>query len=596
MNLGPNELRHDLSVVAIVSSPDAIEVMSRTFSQSGDRLSVATDLAEGLLRISAQVPDVAFIDVTLGEGAGLAVLHHVRALAPHVTVFALTGAEQLALGVQAAALGSAGTLMLPLSGDELLNALSDVRTRLAERAERLRLERAAAASERHVAVVERVAEIAEAGTRREAAEQLSQLLVEGLGVVMAAVYVPAAEGSRQLMRVAARGSVGDAPSFCDEMELLNHARERSRETLRLALRREQSGLILLGKTSDGSSAGLSFPLLPLLAAQATTSLALIGAREQSHRGAMKDPSSSAYTFAYFVDVAGREIDMARRHGRRFALATIGVQFEPPQPGQAPPATDAEPTVLVSEHVLRAVRDTDVLARVDANEFYLLLPETGGLGAHACRRRILSQLSDQAPGWPREALSVSVGVATFPHDGGDLSRLLRVAKQRAEASHSSVVPELELDIERSTLATLTDCLLAQQHQGSASSTQGLESPYYIELSAADLVGLALAVVSEAARAGQAHVVASVHPGISVGGAVRAEHGRDGEGLRFDAVDVSALANFEALEFLCVVAEHASYVLLGRNEGPLVCAVHSADPLLVDLVLRKLSEATDLRLAD
>ncbi len=42
---------------------------------------------------------------------------------------------------------------------------------------------------------------------------------------------------------------------------------------------------------------------------------------------MKDPSSSAYTFAYFVDVAGREIDMARRHNRRFALATIGVQFE-----------------------------------------------------------------------------------------------------------------------------------------------------------------------------------------------------------------------------------------------------------------------------
>src|SRR5450432_3598571 len=193
--------------------------MSRTLSPSSDRLSVATDLAEGLVRISSQVPDIAFVDVTLGDGAGLAVLHHIRALAPNVTVFAMTTADRLALGMQAAALGSAGTLVLPLSGDELLNAISDVRTRLAERLERIRLERAATLSQRQVSLVEQVAEIAESATRREAAERLAEVLVCGVGAVSAAVYVPAAEGSRQLMRVAGRGT-GDTPSFCDEMELL----------------------------------------------------------------------------------------------------------------------------------------------------------------------------------------------------------------------------------------------------------------------------------------------------------------------------------------------------------------------------------------
>ena len=137
------------------------------------------------------------------------------------------------------------------------------------------------------------------------------MLVNGVGVSAAAVYVPAAEGSRQLMRVASLGNLADAPSFCDEMELLNHARERNFETIRLALKREQSGIVLLGRTAERAHAASVFPLLPLLTAQATTALALIGAREQSHRGAMKDPSSSAYTFAYFVDVAGREVDMAR---------------------------------------------------------------------------------------------------------------------------------------------------------------------------------------------------------------------------------------------------------------------------------------------
>ncbi|MET0794980.1 MAG: response regulator [Polyangiaceae bacterium] len=588
MNVELGEGRHELNVVAIVSSADAIEVMSRTLSQSGDRLSVATDLAEGLVRISSQVPDIAFVDVTLGDGAGLAVLHHIRALAPHVTVFALTETERLALGVQASALGSAGTLVLPLSGDELLNALSDVRTRLAERSERLRLERAASVSQHQISLVEQVAEIAEAPTRREAAERLAEVLVNGVGAALAAIYVPAAEGSRQLMRVAGRGPIGDAPSFCDEMELLNHARGRNLDTIRLALKSEQSGMILLGKSAEGRNAADVFPLLSLIAAQATTALALIGAREQSHRGSMKDPSSSAYTFAYFVDVAGREIDMARRHGRRFALATIFVQFERGAGGEV------EPTVLVAEHVLAAVRDTDVLARVDANEFYLLLPETGGLGAHSCRRRVIDEMAQRGPGWPREGLQVTVGVATFPHDGGDLSRLLRVAKQRAEASLNSVVHQLNLS--ELSIPNLVDTLLAQLAVGSASTARGLESPHYIELPAMDLVGLALATVSEAWRAGQARIIASVHPGISMGGAVRAEHGRDGEGLRFDAVDVTALDGCANLDLLCVVAEHSAYVLIGRNEGHIVRAIHAADPLLVDLLLRKLSDATDLRLAD
>ena len=586
MNVELSGGRHDLNVVAIVSGADTIEVMRRTLTQAGDRLSVATDLAEGLVRISSQVPDVAFVDVTLGDGAGLAVLHHIRALAPQVTVFALTVAERLQLGVQAASLGSAGTLVMPLSGDELLNALSDVRTRLAERAERLRLERAAASSVRHVSIVEQVAEIAESATRRDAAERLAELLVSGVGVVMAAVYVPAAEGSRQLMRVATRGAIGEAPSFCDEMELLNHARERDLDTIRLALRREQSGLILIGKTRDGESAAQAFSLLPLVRAQATTALAVIAAREQSHRGAMKDPSSSAYTFAYFVDVAGREIDMARRYARRFALATIGVQLD------RSVMSEVEPTLLVAERVLGAVRDTDVLARVDANEFYLLLPETGGLGAHSCRRRVLAELEQDQGGVT--GLTVTVGVATFPHDGGDLSRLLRVAKQRAEASQESVVHRLSL--EGLTLPDLVDALLAKPVTGLTTTLRGVESPHYIELPATDLVGLALATLSEAWRAGEARVVASVHAGISVGGAVRAEHGREGEGLHFDAVDVTHVAGCANLDVLCVVAEHASYVLVGRSEGSVVRAVHAADPLLVDLLLSKLSEATDLRLTD
>ncbi len=199
------------------------------------------------------------MDVTLGEGAGLAVLHHIRALAPNVTVFALTTADRLALGMQAAALGSAGTLVMPLSGDELLNALSDVRTRMAERVDRLRLERIAAASKRHAALVEQVAEIAESATRREAADRLAEVLVFRR---WCAFRGRLRAGSRRIPTADARRGVGRRRR-CAQLLRRNGAPEprttAGPRDLRLALRREQSGLVLLGKTADGDDAASIFP-------------------------------------------------------------------------------------------------------------------------------------------------------------------------------------------------------------------------------------------------------------------------------------------------------------------------------------------------
>ncbi|HVY28031.1 MAG TPA: response regulator [Polyangiaceae bacterium] len=569
----------ELNVVAIVPDAATIELMSATLKASGDRLSVATDLTEGLSRVSAQVPDIAFVDVTLGDSAGLAVLHHVRALAPNVAVFALTEADRLDLGVQAVALGGAGVLVKPLSGDELLNALSDVRTRLGERLERAELLRAARSAARGATLSGDIAEIASAKSRREAAQRIAQVIALAAGALDVVVYLPAAEGARQLLRAAVLGDGSTAPTFCEEMEALTYAGEHNMTVVRLALLREFSGLVLIGGGDVGSPGSQQQPLVELVATQAATVLSLIGAREQSHRGAMKDPSSSAYTFAYFVDVAGREIAMARRHGRRFSLATVGLELSP----ESGLGDETEPTVFGAERVLGAVRDTDVLARVDANEFYLLLPETGGPGAHACRRRILAQLGAVTGASP---FSASVGVATFPHDGGDLSQLLRVAKFRADASRTSSVHTMELG--SLPLAQLVDALLGAVPDPQARKLAPLETPHYIELPVTDLMGLVSSTVAEATRGGQTRVLATQRAGLSVGSAVRADMSRNSDVLKVDTVDVSRIAGCERVDVLIVIAEHGAYTLVGRTEGSLVRCIHSADPLLSDLLVARLSE--------
>ena len=572
-----------LAVVGILADADASAILRQTVEGAGDALTLSATLADGLARVSTEVPDIALVDVALGQNAGLAVIHHIRALAPNVAIYALTQQSRLELGSAAMALGATGVLVMPLTGDDVLTALGGVRARRAEQ-EHVREALARADSFRDErALLARVAELSEASSRREACDKLLQAL-RAAGARRAVVYLPAGEGARELMRTAQSSTDLDLPAFCEELELLTLAEERGYRVLRLALSRELGGVLLVDGLLDGLPVEARESTLAMLASQCATTLALIAVREDTDRGGMKDPRSSAYTFAYFVDVAGREIDMARRHRRRFALATISVHARPGGSADAP-----EPTLGTVERVLGAVRDTDVLARVDANEFYLLLPETNGLGAHSCRRRVLERLLG---GSFAERYDVGVGVAVYPHDGGDLSRLLRVARHRAEVCRTSVVERLALrDL---ALPDLVDALLAEPPVRARGGPLA-EAPRVIELPTLEVVGLVQTALREAARGGSALALLTRHAGVGIGGAVGNEPGRPAQ-RQLHAVDVSAVPGCANVEVCALVAEHGAYAFAGRVEGQSVRAVHAADPLLADLLILRLGQASGVRWSD
>jgi GGDEF domain-containing protein len=475
-------------------------------------------------------------------------------------------------------------LVLPLTGDDVLTTLAEVRTRLAEKELYRELQRSAHAARLESELFARVAELADCETRREAAGRLVGALATA-GSRRTIVYLPTSEGQRQLLRAAASDGAPEGPAFCEEMELNGFAEEQGLEVVRLALKRELGGIVLTDRLLESLAGDVRETAMSALTAQGATLLSLIGAREEARRGGMKDPRSSAYTFAYFVDVAGREIDMARRYRRRFALATIGVHAREEE------RTDGiEPTLATVEGVLGAVRDTDVLARVDANEFYLLLPETGGLGAHACRRRVLERLT--AAGATAD-YDIGVGVAVYPHDGGDLSRLLRMARHRAEICRVSVVGALGLD--RLGLADMVDALLARPAIKETSAAL-VESPRAVELPMTDVAGLIGASIREAQRGGSIVAAVTRRAGVGIGGTLGGDPSREGDTRRVQAVDVSHVPGCANLEACAVIAEQGAYALLGRSEGHVVRAVHAADPVLVDLLVQRLGEVAGVRLFD
>jgi hypothetical protein len=176
----------------------------------------------------------------------------------------------------------------------------------------------------------------------------------------------------------------------------------------------------------------------------------------------------------------------------------------------------------------------------------------------------------------------MGLSTFPHDGTDLSRLLRVARHRGDSSVRSVTELFGLrDL---PFTELVDTLLGQVSMLGA----GGDLPKYIELPVMDAIGLAIGVLREAVRGGEARIVATRHSGMSIGGAIRAEIVRDVEGARLDVVDVSSMPGAENVDVLAVVGQHALYGLVGRSESGLIRAVHTADPSLVDLLFERLAD--------
>lgn len=588
-----------VTVLAIIEDPATRTLLPKVIHR--DQLLLTADMAEGLSLAMEHTPDAAFIEIGIGGGAGLAMVHHLKALAPNVTIIALASRGALEAAANAVALGGAGLFVLPVGGDEIISAISAIKARAAERALRIDLEQASAMYARAAGWMARIAELADCPSRAAAAQLLIEVITEATSAPAGAVYLSVADKATELLRAAALPPLDRAPPFGMEADILEYARAERLLVLPLSTRNIKTGYMLIAEQRDRAIARDLAPrsrpapwnprpfihridgLVKLLATQATAAFALLAERDRSSGALVKDPSSSAYSFAYYVDVAGREIDKARRYGRRFAIATI--VLEPP-PGQEPTLAPAE----MADQLLKAARDLDVLARVDEHEFHLLMPETDGLGAHACRRRLLARMAERMADQVGQIVprGLLVGVATFPHDGTDLSQLLRIARRRAEATKASIVHRVA-----ATALSLRDLLDTLDWAVYSGSPVDLARPRHVALPVSEATAFASTVVADALRGGAALFTVTHHASLSLGAAVREAIGPARENVTLHALDVRA-SHGDDIEALSVIAEHGAYALIGRTEDGIIRGVHAADPLFADLVAERLGRAAGLRI--
>ncbi len=138
--------------------------------------------------------------------------------------------------------------------------------------------------------------------------------------------------------------------------------------------------------------------------------------------AARDPLTGLANYRHLAEVLAMEVKRSERTGREFALLLFDLDGLKQINDRYGHLTGSHAICRVAD-VLSFCRDIDTAARYGGDEFAVVLPETDAEAANQVARRICDSIANDGMG---PLLSVSVGVAVYPHDGERIEVLLRKA--------------------------------------------------------------------------------------------------------------------------------------------------------------------------
>jgi ActR/RegA family two-component response regulator len=553
-----------LRVLAVVVDAATLRTLEHVVQDAGDGLLVATSIDEALQIASGEKIDLAFVEIGLESGAALVLCHHLPNVAANVRIHAIVKAEELDRGPEALSLGATSVLVGPPTGEAVAHCLTDLKAEQVRRREVNILEQRLARERRRLETYDRLVRFARGATPSDAV----RAIVEGVSQLSSAqgvaIYATFGNDESERVLLGALGSAKDLPATCQPADLSRLVQARTARVVPLVAGAGELGMLVLDRAPAAAE-----PEIAQLADLAAAMLSLVD--RQDHP---VDESIRVFPPKHFRTVADRLLTLAQRHDRRCSVLAINVPSD--KPNRREEAT---------REIADIVRTTDALCGLEDGDLVLFLPETNGLGAQACRRRILARLAGDRRARPKAVSRsqdprskggpVAVGVATFPHDGSTLRRLVKAARARASDDARSPVHALALD--GMALPDIVDTLLSHPMLEA-----GPRSSYPLDLACSALFTLTAGAVREAQRGGAAQITTTLQPGLGVAAAAR-------QAGAPRVHDVRGEAGCETIEAIVVEAEHGSWVCCGRIVGERFRGVHAADPLLADVIERRLAAA-------
>ncbi len=173
----------------------------------------------------------------------------------------------------------------------------------------------------------------------------------------------------------------------------------------------------------------SLQALEILASFASVSIHHARMHTEVKQQALTDSLTGLFNRRCFEDLLSRELQRAERHGREFSLALIDVDdFKKFNDTYGHQAGDSALAALGAS-IRMAIRSTDLASRYGGDEMVIILPETNLAKAYnlfANRIRYGIEEGFTKISGKRYALSVTIGLASYPLDGSTARDLVLAA--------------------------------------------------------------------------------------------------------------------------------------------------------------------------
>jgi diguanylate cyclase (GGDEF)-like protein len=461
-------------VLLVEQDPELRRVVEQLFLEDGYPYDVAAAPLEGLQRLQDAAYDVLIVDPEVGSAEGLALMEAVRARFPSVEIIALSREPTVEVTAQALRLGAYDFLFKPLADlGSLRQALRRVAEKIRLSRQNLVLLRDLHASNEGLARLQRAVKELDnellslyAGVRaRNATIDLRAVHEMGVAAVShfcsgrEVILLAYQDRDRKLRgevtsnperRLLWRLEVNVSPEDEQRFDQIDE-RHPVASLLRDYLGNNDLMLVSLthGQRVQGVLVVLSPPDLPMgpieagLVRQFADWLSITFESARLYKAildlAVVDGLTGLYNHRFLQDRLRAEIARASRHGHPVSLLFCDIDdFKLYNDRFGHAAGDA----LLAEigRILRntgsytdaliAFRESDVTARYGGEEFVVILPETPAEGAVVKAERLREAVERtpfaQSETQPLGSVTLSIGVAEFPHDAADKNGLLQAA--------------------------------------------------------------------------------------------------------------------------------------------------------------------------
>ncbi len=162
--------------------------------------------------------------------------------------------------------------------------------------------------------------------------------------------------------------------------------------------------------------------------------------EETKEMAITDGLTHLYNKRFMLDTLESEVVRAARYGHDLSFLIMDIDnFKHYNDTNGHPAGDG----LLKELALiiqKSIRKTDIACRYGGEEFVVIFPETEKTEAKRIAEKLVKKIAeypfDFAENQPLGCVSVSMGLATYPHDATDFEALIITADQALYAAKTS----------------------------------------------------------------------------------------------------------------------------------------------------------------